>query len=326
MENVARFERAARILVRYLFHQVLRKLDPNLDHALAKDTSGVEVLSESLGFDAIGIAKAFASKHTLGDPPSAEEIAAFLVGIISTIEMQFRPKINALHGNRATAAFMAAALLEVAAILAQFTALDASFAVLQAVVELAIDKAEIFLDELGIRITSDAKTAPQRIEEYERQLSIAIGDTHGTHFDYDVFFSYATEDKEVVAEIYDALATRQIKCFMAHKNISAGDLWEEHIRKALLASRLAVVLLTKDSISSQWVLCEAGACWALSKPLIPALMGIDNGQLPAFVSKHQTIRVDTIAGRNDLMALILQRRRSHSPELGSGGKRSPTSG
>lgn len=36
-----------------------------------------------------------------------------------------------------------------------------------------------------------------------------------------------------------------------------------------------VRLLTPKSIESDWVMCEAGACWVLEKPIIPAVLYVD---------------------------------------------------
>lgn len=309
MDNVSRFERAARIIVRALFAEVLRNIAPELDAVdspTAKDASTLPLLSESLGFDVVAVIQTAGSKYHLGTPPSAQQLGAFLAGVISTIETHLRPNINALHGKRATSAFMAAALLEVAAILAQFTAMRDDLTVLTPAIDLALRKADIFFAELGVKVHTETTDIFQRLLEYDRKLSITIGDTNDDRFDYGVFLSYATQDNDVAVKIYHALTQSKVRCFKADETIIAGELWEEHTRKALLSSRVAVVLLTPNSISSQWVLCEVGACWALNKPMIPALMGIANSQLPSFVSKRQTIRVETEEGRNELIRLILQ--------------------
>jgi len=122
---------------------------------------------------------------------------------------------------------------------------------------------------------------------------------------HDVFLSYASPDAGVASEIRDSLLGKGIKCFMSEKDIKSGVLWEKKIRDAIKGARLAIVLLTPESLHSKWVMCEAGAFWVLEKPLIPALMNVKKDDLPEPIGKHQAVSIETIAGRDNLYADVI---------------------
>lgn len=117
---------------------------------------------------------------------------------------------------------------------------------------------------------------------------------------YDVFISYSHKDTKVASQIEKKFRYNKLDCFMASKDISAGTLWKEEIRDALRSSRVVLILLTPNSINSKWVMCEAGAFWALAKPLVPAYMFIDLGDVPEIISAHQCRCVETDADQKAL--------------------------
>lgn len=118
---------------------------------------------------------------------------------------------------------------------------------------------------------------------------------------YDVFMSYSTEDLSLAQDLVDDLQRCGLRCFLASRNISSGRLWQEEIRQALVASRVAVLLLTPNSVSSAWVMCEAGAGWALDKNIVPALIGVDVKQTPEIISGYQCRAIDSADGRAQLL-------------------------
>ena len=113
----------------------------------------------------------------------------------------------------------------------------------------------------------------------------------------DVFISYAEEDESVAEEMLGLLQARDLKCFMATKNIQSGMLWKEQIRDALNTSRSVLLLLTRNSVASQWVMCEAFAFWALRKPIVPAYMFASLSDIPALITEFQCKRVDSADDR-----------------------------
>lgn len=114
---------------------------------------------------------------------------------------------------------------------------------------------------------------------------------------FDVFLSYASKDAALASEIRNLLHQHGINCFMAQKDIHIGRFWEKEILESLRSAKIAVILLTPNSKDSKWVMCEAGAFWALEKPIVPALLFVEPESLPEPISKCQGKKIETTEGR-----------------------------
>lgn len=68
-----------------------------------------------------------------------------------------------------------------------------------------------------------------------------------------VFISYAKEDKEIADKIYDTLKAKGIPCWVAHRDIAAGQNWPDAISKAISNSRVMIVVLSEHTQKSLYV-------------------------------------------------------------------------
>jgi hypothetical protein len=118
---------------------------------------------------------------------------------------------------------------------------------------------------------------------------------------YDAFISYSSEDLALATEIAADLDARTMRTFLASRDLAAGTVWTEEVRQALLASRVLLIVLTPNSATRPWVMCEVGASWALGKPLIPALLYVDPKALPEVITSYQCRRIETVQGRKALV-------------------------
>jgi len=118
---------------------------------------------------------------------------------------------------------------------------------------------------------------------------------------YDAFISYRSEDLALATEIAADLEARSMRTFLASRNLATGMVWTEEVRQALLASRVLLIVLTPNSATRPWVMCEVGASWALGKPLIPALLYVDPKTLPEVITSYQCRRIETVQGRKALV-------------------------
>ncbi len=84
----------------------------------------------------------------------------------------------------------------------------------------------------------------------------------------DVFLSYAKEDKETARLLADSIAAEGWSVFW-DRHIPSGQSWSEYISRALDESKCVVVLWTRTSIRSRWVLEEAEEA---ADKLIPVLV------------------------------------------------------
>jgi len=67
------------------------------------------------------------------------------------------------------------------------------------------------------------------------------------NWDNTIFLAHASEDKEVVRNIYDQLKRQGIEPWLDEVDIPLGSNWDEEIRKAIKESRFLLAILTKHS-------------------------------------------------------------------------------
>ncbi len=124
--------------------------------------------------------------------------------------------------------------------------------------------------------------------------------------DYDIFFSYSHLDRGVATEFVAKLEAAGLRCFLADKDIAAGDLWEPRVRDALKVARRVLLLITPRSKDSLWVAAEAGAAWALEKKLVACLMFVEADQLIEPIGRRQARRVETQEETESLVSEITE--------------------
>jgi hypothetical protein len=96
----------------------------------------------------------------------------------------------------------------------------------------------------------------------------------------DVFVSYSFEDSSVAASIVRKLEARSLRVFLAESSLNTGRQWREQLRDAVRSSRAAILLITRSSVHSSWVLAEAGALAMQNTPMVVVLDGIQAHELP----------------------------------------------
>jgi hypothetical protein len=74
---------------------------------------------------------------------------------------------------------------------------------------------------------------------------------------HDIFLSYSTKDRARLQPLFQALAQQGWSVFWDHQSIHTGDNWHRKIDQAIRESRCVVVVWSKSSIDSEWVLEEA---------------------------------------------------------------------
>jgi hypothetical protein len=111
----------------------------------------------------------------------------------------------------------------------------------------------------------------------------------------DVFLSYAEVDANIASEIKDLLHEKRdgLKIFMANQTLKSGELWTPKIRESLRSAKVVVPLLTRNAISSKWVMAEAGACWALGRPICAGIVGISRSKVPSFIRDYHIMPIAT---------------------------------
>jgi len=106
-------------------------------------------------------------------------------------------------------------------------------------------------------------------------------------FDYDLFISYSSKDQKVADEIYEKLKEADLKPFLAPKDIDSGYIGSVTIREALISSAEMAILMSPNSIKSEWVLTEWGAAWGFEKHVTPILLDCQIGDIPKLLQDRQ---------------------------------------
>jgi len=121
----------------------------------------------------------------------------------------------------------------------------------------------------------------------ERAVKWLGGQFVEKEYAFDVFLSFSSENKNEAEKLRSAAEARCISVFMSERNLASGDVWDEAIRKALLASREMAILVSPASLKSEWVATEWGIAWALQKRITPVLFRCDCAQLPDRLKRYE---------------------------------------
>ena len=113
-----------------------------------------------------------------------------------------------------------------------------------------------------------------RVEDAYREM-----DRRRVH-KFDVFLSFAAANQPEAVRIQEIAASAGGKVFLSAKTLEPGDDFADVIRNALRASRELWMLVTPDSLKSEWVMTEWGAAWVLGKRIVPILFRCSPAQLP----------------------------------------------
>jgi TolB-like protein/Tfp pilus assembly protein PilF len=93
-----------------------------------------------------------------------------------------------------------------------------------------------------------------------------------------LFISYASEDVDVAGRICAALEAAGHPCWIAPRDVRAGEPYAAAIVAAINACRLLLLVLTKDSMASPHVLREVERASSKQRPVLS--IRLDNAELP----------------------------------------------
>jgi adenylate cyclase len=102
------------------------------------------------------------------------------------------------------------------------------------------------------------------------------GARHGTP---PVFVSYASQDAAVVNHVVEALERQGLKCWVAPRDVIAGEFYGDAIVRAIDAAHVLVLLLSKSAAASPHILREVERASSKFHPVIS--LRIDRAPLPA---------------------------------------------
>lgn len=102
-----------------------------------------------------------------------------------------------------------------------------------------------------------------------------------------IFISFSHINMEYAKVIVDKLKKINVQPYKYDERIKFGDNIADNVKENLNNCSEMCLILTPESIDSQWVAAEYGAMWAMGKTVIPILIGLTKAQLPdIFSQKH----------------------------------------
>jgi TIR domain len=86
---------------------------------------------------------------------------------------------------------------------------------------------------------------------------------------HDVFISHARKDKGIADEICEKLESARVKCWIAERDISAGEDWTEATRNAIGSSRVMVLVFSENANAAPHIEREIAHAFYTRRIIIP---------------------------------------------------------
>jgi hypothetical protein len=86
---------------------------------------------------------------------------------------------------------------------------------------------------------------------------------------HEVFISHAHKDKSIAHAICEKLETAQLKCWIADRDISAGEDWTEGTRKAIGSSRVMLLVLSENANAAPHIEREIAHAFYTKRIIVP---------------------------------------------------------
>lgn len=114
--------------------------------------------------------------------------------------------------------------------------------------------------------------------------------------DHLVFISHSSEDRwiaqQMAATIERKAKRHGVLTFLDEKDLEAGAIIPQEIRRQLERCEEFLVLLTPLSISRQWVLLELGAAWGLRKRITAITDKVADDDLPDIIRQTKAYELN----------------------------------
>jgi TIR domain len=136
----------------------------------------------------------------------------------------------------------------------------------------------------------------------------------------EVFISHITEEADVAAKLKaaigrDFLGMVDVFASSDSESIAAGEDWLTSIDKALHRATILLTLCSRESKYRPWIHFEAGAAWALSRPIIPLChAGLTPNDLPMPLSTRQGILLGSAEGLQRLYSRLASELNCRCPD------------
>ena len=118
-----------------------------------------------------------------------------------------------------------------------------------------------------------------------------------------VFLSYAYPDQAHARRVRNLLALADVKV-VSTDALATGRAWPSVIPGEISRCDVFIVVISPDSLESEWVLLELGAAWALKKPMIALATRPDITTIPGAPGPVEVINIEEIEKPGVLQRLL----------------------
>lgn len=122
-----------------------------------------------------------------------------------------------------------------------------------------------------------------------------------------IFISYSKKDSDFAIKLADDLVSAGHKVWI-DRSLKVGEDWADMIENNLAKASGVIVVLSSNSIASNWVQHEGSVAYGLKKPMYPLLISeLPVEDLPIWVGKfqyHNFVDVDYQAAFDSLVSVL----------------------
>lgn len=125
-----------------------------------------------------------------------------------------------------------------------------------------------------------------------------------------VFISHSSKDERMVRKLKEVLTKKvgnTLDIFVSSdgQSIPLGRNWVHEIEEALKNSKIMFVLLSPNSIRSNWIYFEVGFAYSKDIKVIPiGVLGINLSQIPPPMSLLQGFNINSVESLNNLISIL----------------------
>jgi hypothetical protein len=139
---------------------------------------------------------------------------------------------------------------------------------------------------------------------------------------YLVFISHSSKDRWVAKQMARLIEGKGRKygvtTFLDEKDIQTGDPFRREIRKNLQQCDEFLVLLSRNSIKSSWVVAEIGGAWTLEKRMVAIIDKLIPREIPEVINPYKAVDLNSF---EEYLDQLLQRVKEAGIAYGAKRKR-----
>jgi hypothetical protein len=134
-----------------------------------------------------------------------------------------------------------------------------------------------------------------------------------------VFISWSGDRSQALAQAlreWLPMVLHYVEPWLSQSDIEAGERWANEVAKELEASKFGIICITRENITSSWILFEAGALAKFMQEgrVIPLLLDVEFKDITGPLAQFQAKKVDK-SGIGDVVNSINQISETKVPEI-----------